>query len=100
MRYWIGFVAVLIVGAAAFLAYKARRKARSRNADRRKLDLAVAQLSLEIRRNPKNAVAFCKRGIVRRRKGDLSGALADPERALALEPGLTEAHYHHGAALE
>jgi tetratricopeptide (TPR) repeat protein len=100
MGYWLGFIALLIVGSAAFLAYKARQKAKSRDADRRHLDLAIAQLSLEIRRNPKNAAAFCKRGIVRQRKGDLPGALADFERALALDPSLTEARYHHGAALE
>jgi tetratricopeptide (TPR) repeat protein len=100
MQFWIGFVAVLMVGSAAFLGYKARQKAKSRDADRRKLDLADAQLSREIRRNPKNAAAFGKRGIVRQRKGDLAGAAADFERALALDPNLTEAHYHRGAALE
>jgi tetratricopeptide (TPR) repeat protein len=100
MVYWLGFVAVLIVGSAAFLAYQAHQKAKSRNTSRKKLDLAIAQLTLELRRNPKNAAAFSKRGIVRQRIGDLPAALADFERALALDPNLTEARYHRGAALE
>ena len=100
MRYWIGFFTVMVVGSAAFLAYKAYRKRRSRSASRRQLDLAIVELSQEIRRNPNNAVAYCKRGIIRLKKGDLPGALADLERALALDPNLSEARYHHGAALE
>ena len=100
MRYFIGFVTALIVGSAAFLAYKAHRKGKPWTASRRQLDLAIVQLSQEIRRNPSSAAAFCKRGIIRQKKGDLPGALADLERALALDPSLTEARYHHGAALE
>jgi tetratricopeptide (TPR) repeat protein len=100
MPYLIGFVVVLIVGSAAFLAYKAYQKSKSPTASRRKLDLAMMQLGQEIRRNPNNAAAFSKRGIIRQKKGDLPGALADLERALALDPSLTEARYHHGAALE
>ncbi len=100
MRYWLGFVAVLIVGTGGYLAHQWRRKAKSRDAGRRKLELAVAQLTLEIRRSPKNAALFSKRGIVRQRAGDLPGALTDFERALFLDPHFAEAHYHHGAALE
>ena len=100
MGFWIGVIAVVIVGAAAFLAYQARQRAKSRNASRLKLDLAIVQLSVEIRRNPNNAAAFCKRGIVRQRKGDLTGALADLDRALAINPSLTEARYHHASALD
>lgn len=101
MHYLIGVITVLIVGSAAFLAYKAhQKKSETLNAGRRQLDLAIAQLSLEVRHHPKNAAAFCKRGIILQRKGDLPGALADLEHALALDPNLTEAHYHHAAALE
>jgi hypothetical protein len=50
MGYLIGFVVALIVGSAAFLAYKAHQKGESTTAGRRHLDLAMAQLSREIRR--------------------------------------------------
>jgi tetratricopeptide (TPR) repeat protein len=100
MPYLIGFVVALIAGSTAFLAYQAYQKSKSPTASRRQLDLAMVQLSQEIRRNPNNAAAFSKRGIIRHKKGDLPGALADFERALTLNPSLTEARYHHGAALE
>jgi tetratricopeptide (TPR) repeat protein len=100
MKYLISLVVVLIVGSASFLAYKEYRKRKSPVASRRQLDLAMVQLNQEIRRNPNNAVAFSNRGIIRQKKGDLPGALADLEHALALDPSLTEARYHHGAALE
>ena len=100
MHYLIGFVVVLIVGSAAFLGYQAYQKRKTPGVDRRKLDLAMVQLAQEIRRNPNNAAAFSKRGIIRQKKGDLPGALADFEHALTLDAGLTEAHYHRGAALE
>ena len=101
MAYLAAFILFLIVGSAAFLGYKAhQKKAGARNAGRRQLDLAVAQLSRQIRHNPNNGGAFCKRGIIRQRKGDLPGAVADLERALALDPSMSEARYHHGAALE
>ena len=100
MGYLIGFVAALIVGSAAFLAYKAHQQRKSPSASRQQLDLAMVQLGQEIRRNPNNAAAFSKRGIIRQKKGDLPGALADLERAQALDGSLTEARYHHGAALE
>jgi len=37
---------------------------------------------------------------VLQRKGDLPAALADLERALALDPKLTEARYHRASVLE
>jgi tetratricopeptide (TPR) repeat protein len=100
MGYVIGIAVVLIVGSTAFLAYKEYQKRRSPGASRRQLDIAMVRLSQEIRRNPNNAVPFSKRGIIRQKKGDLPGALADLERAIALNPALVEARFHHGAALE
>jgi tetratricopeptide (TPR) repeat protein len=100
MPYFLGFVLILIVGSAAFLAYNAHVKGKPRAPSPRQLDLMIAKLTGEIRRNPGNAAAFCKRGITRQKKGDLPGALADLDQALALDPNLAEAHYHRGAALE
>jgi len=61
----IGFIIVMTLGSAAFLAYTAhQKKSAALNAGRRQLDLAIAQLSLEVRHHPKNAAAFCKRGII------------------------------------
>jgi tetratricopeptide (TPR) repeat protein len=100
MGYLIGVVIVLIVGSGAFLGYKAYQKRKSRGPSRRQFDLAIVQLSGDIRRNPNNAVAYCKRGIIRQKKGDLTGALADFERAMALNPDFSEARYHHAVTLE
>lgn len=94
------FLLLLIAGSAAFLLYKAWRKSKSRGLNPRKLDLLIAQLTMEMRRSPNNAVLCCKRGIARQKKGDLTGALTDLGRALALDPGLSEAHFQRGAVLE
>jgi len=101
MPYLIGLIIAMTLGSAGFLAYKAHQKKRAvLDAGRRQLDMAIAQLSLEVRHHPKNASAFCKRGIILQRKGDLPGAMADLERALALDPKLTEARYHRASVLE
>jgi len=100
MTYVYGFLVILIVGSVVFLVYKARARGKPRAPSARELDLVIARLTMEIRRNPGSAATFCKRAVARQKKGDLSGALADLNRALSLDANLAEAHYYRGTVLE
>jgi tetratricopeptide (TPR) repeat protein len=49
-----------------------------------------------LRLNPEYAIAFTNRGVTRRAKGDLEGAIADHSEALRLNPELVAAFYNRG----
>jgi len=50
--------------------------------------------------DPRHAEAFSNRGSARRAKGDLDGALADYDQALALDSTVWQAAANRGLALE
>jgi tetratricopeptide (TPR) repeat protein len=47
---------------------------------------------------PQSAVDFFERGVTRQTKGDLDGAIADYNRAIALDSGLALAYANRGNA--
>lgn len=48
---------------------------------------------------PASAEAYLRRGLARQSRGNVSGALADFNRALELKPGLAPAYYYRGNLL-
>ena len=102
MEQWvIPCVIVLLVGSTAFLVLlKLKKRMAVSRGQRRGLDLALVRLTQHLRRNPSDGGAYGKRGIIRYRKGDAKGALADLQRAIDLDESNVEAHYHRGIALE
>lgn len=92
-------IIALFVMAAVIYAVKFLKRPTADDG-RRQMDLAMVGLNQIIRKNPNDAVAFTKRGMIRFKKGDVKGALADLDRAVQLDPSSTEAHYHRGVVLQ
>jgi protein-disulfide isomerase/lipoprotein NlpI len=61
-------------------------------------DREVSDSSYDISRNPKNALAYVKRGTAYREKGDLKRAFADYAKAIRLDPGFGGAYAERGIA--
>ncbi len=59
-------------------------------------DLAIKAFSEVIEVNPRNAVAYCNRGVARFFTGDLELAIADFTSAVEINPGYTEAYCNRG----
>lgn len=59
-------------------------------------DEALNAFSKVIEIDPKNALAYTSRGLVRYKLGDLDGALADHNKAIQLDPALPEAYTNRG----
>ncbi|MBW1706052.1 MAG: tetratricopeptide repeat protein [Deltaproteobacteria bacterium] len=59
-------------------------------------DLAIKAFSEAIEVNPRNAVAYCNRGVARFFTGDHEQAIADFTRAVEINPGYTEAYCNRG----
>lgn len=59
--------------------------------DRKDYDLAIADFTQAIERNPQSALAYADRGWAYIEKGDLDHAAADIDKALALDPHETAA---------
>jgi tetratricopeptide (TPR) repeat protein len=62
-------------------------------------DLAAKAFSEAIEVNPRNAVAYCNRGVARFFIGDHEGAIEDFTRALKINPRYTEAYCNRGGLL-
>ncbi len=99
MTYVIIFTILLIAGSGGFLLYKEYKKRHS-GVGRREMDLALVALSQQIRRKPNDPVAYVKRGLVRMKKDDIKGAMADFDRGLELDTTNSEARYHRGMAFQ
>lgn len=99
MPYIIAAFVTLVVISGVFLAYRFFKKM-NLGPNRRKLDLQLTALTQQIRRTPQDPVLLTKRGIVRYRKRDLKGALADLDQAIEIEPGKADPHYHRARVLE
>jgi Tfp pilus assembly protein PilF/cell division septation protein DedD len=59
-------------------------------------DLAIKAFSEAIEVNPRNAVAYCNRGVARFFTGDHEQAIADFTSAVEINPGYTEAFCNRG----
>ncbi|MBW2614626.1 MAG: tetratricopeptide repeat protein [Deltaproteobacteria bacterium] len=59
-------------------------------------DLAIKAFSEAIEVNPRNAVAYCNRGVARFFKGEHDRAIADFTSAVEINPGYTEAFCNRG----
>ncbi|MCD4717234.1 MAG: tetratricopeptide repeat protein [Desulfobacterales bacterium] len=59
-------------------------------------DLAIKAFSEAIEVNPRNAVAYCNRGVARFFTGDHEKAIADFTSAVKINPGYTEAYCNRG----
>jgi lipoprotein NlpI len=60
------------------------------------MDAAITAWTKHLKANPKDSVAYHKRGNARQNKGDLDGALADYSRAIDLDPENTTAYNTRG----
>ena len=94
----IVIVALFVLAAVIYTIKFLKRP--TADSSRRQMDLAMVGLNQMIRKNPNDPVAFTKRGVIRFKKGDPKGALADLDRAVQLDPSSTEAHYHRGVVLQ
>jgi hypothetical protein len=64
-----------------------------------KREISTARLrTTVIKFNPRNALAFSSRRLVRLRRGELGGSIEDFDAALALEPRLADSLYGRGIA--
>ena len=61
-------------------------------------DEKIRLYSQAIRLKPDYAAAFCNRGVARKAKGDLHGAMQDFEEAIRLKADFAEAFYNRGNA--
>jgi len=102
MAQWlIPTVIVLLGGSTAFLLFlKLGKRLRSGSSHRRGLDLMLVKLTQDLRRNPNNAEAYTKRGIIRLKKKDVQGGLSDLDRAIQLDEEQVEARYHRAITLK
>jgi serine/threonine protein kinase/Tfp pilus assembly protein PilF len=62
----------------------------------RNYDLAVAEFTEALRRNPQFALAYCNRGNAHAARGDDDQALADYAEALQIDPGCAGAYRQRG----
>ncbi len=99
MLYLIIGIVVLVGGSTALLVYKSLQESGFIK-DRHKLNLQVAALTQQLRREPNNAVLITKRAVVRFRLKDLDSALTDLNHALELQPRSTEAYYHRACVFQ
>ena len=102
MAQWlIPTVIVLLGGSMAFLLFlKLGKRFQSGSTHRRRLDLMLVKLTQDLRRNPNNATAYTKRGIIRLKKKDTRGGLADLDKAIQIDEEQVEARYHRAITLQ
>lgn len=93
-------IVVLLVGSSIFLLVNyLRNRVGKVSHDRRALDLALVKVSQTLKQNPNDAHALAERGIIRIKKGDTKGGMADLHRSLEVDPTNVKAHYHFGMGL-
>jgi len=97
--YLVVGIVVLVGGSTAILMYKSLKESGFIK-DRRNLNLRLAALTQQLRREPNNAALITKRAAARFRLKDLNGALTDLNHALELQPRSTEAHYHRACVFQ
>ena len=86
--WFVPAVLVLLVGSLGFLGVLwVTRRVGAKSKASRGIDIQLVRLTEQLRRNPSDAVAYTKRGIVRSRKGDLKGAVLFEPPAQKVELG-------------